>query len=1165
MAVHETEELEAEKAAQIESVRNKLASVAEQPGGLNEALAYVREPCACVVHSLRAGQSDEAAKSLQSLYSAVLNAPSSGLKACVDEVLLPAKLALQAHFKLSEVGPTISLPSFATENALKVVSSTITRAHCTEEFHSDAGIMALQLGALASAKAIVTEEGVRTSAAYTMQAGARLAASRLASPDEAATLGHAISSALSIVSTEDSCGTAGSKDARFAALRCARTLIEATASADALGFFLPGTSSGFAKALAAAHPKKASPASASAGSSATAEALRALSSLIVCVLNDKDNTEVSRRPRPYSRNSDALQQLHKFSRSLAPENAEDAPLHKQKTDEAADAKAAYSKNNGFRITRDAAWLQNVEQKLCELSEEAVRPIVCHNHARVRVAYAEAAGNIVAHCTCTIPNTCRSLLEDLLPLVSDGFPQVRAEADRQLERLQRTRGEDMLNAAVPVALESLRALDKQSRKADKTAFISSAKRLKTAVQMLQPEQGAVSRGVIHELNSEQLWSVLESCFWLKSRKARTVLHLDVNDDVVNDDRADQTALLPCSRVEDLECLETEDARDAAIDACRSVGHSAMHERLLPSLARDFVDRLQNKSASTTHEKSRWYKQRAALLKAGAEFVVGAACTCTSHKRSDLVESIAVMHSAALCSTVWCPNLDTSEDEALLATQACEFLGACARVLGNDYQERADLLATSLPKLLRRLGSADSELSHAAASTLMQIGAATGSGPSLRSVVSAHSDYVVDALSSQLRRLGDNPHAPKLFAAALERAGASRDLLPLLAEPLEHAAQAVSAMGRKKLKAHTLPFLGMLREVSKAAEVEASTLAKKAAEEQHEQLQLPPDDIRRVEIAAKAAARVAYASAPSARDRNLRTRLRAMECTQHALRALRIAVDVGAADEFGAPRKRAADAGFESGGWGLGSYQRSTPDQAQRSRAELMPAVVASWPTIIAALKDRHPEGVRCACEMLCDACEAAGGSFLARRVADEAMPELLRLLDHGMQHTREEDVNEEWWLAQQSRVRLPETTSGRATDKTRVAVLHALNAIASSPRACEALLDSLTYILNRIPPLLADDCDTDVRRSAAEALHALHEFDPDVLHVALAEAAFASSRDPQYEQHDRPAAPHPSLPSHRNILPPSGNSCKGRGAARNAGRLLDKLSACDHAPRWARGS
>jgi len=59
-------------------------------------------------------------------------------------------------------------------------------------------------------------------------------------------------------------------------------------------------------------------------------------------------------------------------------------------------------------------------------------------------------------------------------------------------------------------------------------------------------------------------------------------------------------------------------------------------------------------------------------------------------------------------------------------------------------------------------------------------------SLRSLLNANADYVVDALCGQLRDLGTHPRAPLLLAALLRRAGGvAPHMLPLMAEPLQAA--------------------------------------------------------------------------------------------------------------------------------------------------------------------------------------------------------------------------------------------------------------------------------------------------------------------------------------------------------------------------------------------
>ena len=65
--------------------------------------------------------------------------------------------------------------------------------------------------------------------------------------------------------------------------------------------------------------------------------------------------------------------------------------------------------------------------------------------------------------------------------------------------------------------------------------------------------------------------------------------------------------------------------------------------------------------------------------------------------------------------------------------------------------------------------------------------------LRALVVANVDYIVDAVSRQLRSLGAHPRAPQLLAALLRKAGVAPQLLPLLAEPARAALQVCGWMG------------------------------------------------------------------------------------------------------------------------------------------------------------------------------------------------------------------------------------------------------------------------------------------------------------------------------------------------------------------------------------
>ncbi|GAQ79960.1 hypothetical protein KFL_000430020 [Klebsormidium nitens] len=165
-----------------------------------------------------------------------------------------------------------------------------------------------------------------------------------------------------------------------------------------------------------------------------------------------------------------------------------------------------------------------------------------------------------------------------------------------------------------------------------------------------------------------------------------------------------------------------------------------------------------------------------------------------------------------------SLSTAGDNARLQQMMIEGIGAFARALGRGFVADGALMSAVLFPLLSKLGSPNAQVSASADLALQSI-CAHGGYPSLRALVAANSDYVVDALCRQLRHVHLHPSAPLLFVSVLRRTRATADLIPLLAEPLRSVLQGLGVRARAQHPQHALAFLLALREVARAAEDEA----------------------------------------------------------------------------------------------------------------------------------------------------------------------------------------------------------------------------------------------------------------------------------------------------------------------------------------------------------
>ncbi|KAK9820989.1 hypothetical protein WJX81_002818 [Elliptochloris bilobata] len=446
----------------------------------------------------------------------------------------------------------------------------------------------------------------------------------------------------------------------------------------------------------------------------------------------------------------------------------------------------------------------------------------------------------------------------------------------------------------------------------------------------------------------------------------------------------------------------------------------------------------------------------------------------------------------------PTLQELGQNALLARVLLEAVGAMARAAGPRFASSGRLLRPMLLPLLERLADPCPSVAASAAAAISSVCSHCGYA-GLDGLVAGNADYVVDGLCRQLRHLDEHPRAPFLFAALLRRAGVAPALLPLLAEPARAAVRGLAITARRKRPAHTAAFLASLREICAGAGADAAAVAagtKVAAMEVE----------RQVAAAASAAhaARGGPASGGSAGGQSSIAKIAryfegrrsqkegrpgegagdkgagaeaeaeddqpqvewgaaewaaAGERRRHAHAAAVLAE--AAYDVAGpllmSPDLRVALLALEVGQLALVALRdtsaaldlhenriaplvrpKSSIEPVAPETPKLLPAVHVFWGTLAATLKDPRIAVVERALAVLAAVAELSG-SFLARRLSAEAWPQMARLLREGPILARTPSM-------------LPgeERHAPAVLQRARVAVLACLNTMASNEHAAPAL-------------------------------------------------------------------------------------------------------------------
>ena len=539
-----------------------------------------------------------------------------------------------------------------------------------------------------------------------------------------------------------------------------------------------------------------------------------------------------------------------------------------------------------------------------------------------------------------------------------------------------------------------------------------------------------------------------------------------------------------------------------------------------------------------------------------------------------EGYVAAASSAFLPAVLCPLLQRLGDPATgVSDCAAEVLRVIALEGGFDGRDDADEDETR----------AREKDGHREGGT----GDAPASSPVAR-LVAANADYVVDMLSRHLRHLDDHPLTSRFFAAVLgRRTGATRAMLPLLHEPVRRAIDALGVGLRHRHWAHAATFLGVLREVSAAVEAEGRVMAVSAVmaadairplgdllEEMETFNQGETEDtdangsegasdaagdadglagiiarsphraaceaidipaaiaewnrrVRQQGDASRLASDILVCAAPLLESSDVRVRRVAAEVSARALGA------VSAIDGCSKPEETV----FET-------VKKLFPHEVPETHAEekkpvkLLPHVHKLWPHLVASLgaplgPQVHPEPFKASLEVLEVSARVSGGQFIARRVATDLWPHLVRVLRVGVPHTdasaqslhRRMDM---LYLGAESDIGLladspshAPTASDDAPQKTeavRRAILSTIATIAADERGRDALLDvaaaATEAILpfatgaapsksktaggsSRAPPSAHVKHSAELRRCAAEALKGLAGVDEDAVWTSLA--------------------------------------------------------------------
>ncbi|KAG7471960.1 hypothetical protein MATL_G00103550 [Megalops atlanticus] len=459
------------------------------------------------------------------------------------------------------------------------------------------------------------------------------------------------------------------------------------------------------------------------------------------------------------------------------------------------------------VRRSPAWAKDTSGKLGVLLRKIISCAPAHQHWRVRLEVASLADHLLSTCRRSLGDCLGPLLEALVTMVTDESPAVRDRCEAALESAARRNRDEGGRALEDVLSENLHSLatslPRLMRTSDDQRKLSVLGAFSGYLRILGPGVTAVLSSAAHlQRVSKALMQVLE---------------LDVTDVRIVEERGSSNPVGDGTgpretRTQKKHFLYFTDEKifSALQQICRLLGYYGD----LYLLVDHFMD---------LYRESSVYRKQAALVL--NEIITGAAglgVTVTQERsprsQDDLKAAATSIIEEYISLSNWhlvtvCEQSDKGEEGRFSKTrvlsitdrvegegsqlpteakgstihqlnsniwQLCiqlEGMGAMALALGADFQP---LLMTALYPVLEKAGDETLLVSQAALSAAWDFCRACGYA-TLRELIARNSDYLLNDVSLNLRRLALHPHAPRVLAVMFCHSDAG--LLPLVRDVVQ----------------------------------------------------------------------------------------------------------------------------------------------------------------------------------------------------------------------------------------------------------------------------------------------------------------------------------------------------------------------------------------------
>ncbi|XP_077998436.1 TELO2-interacting protein 1 homolog isoform X2 [Glandiceps talaboti] len=600
-------------------------------------------------------------------------------------------------------------------------------------------------------------------------------------------LGHCISILLSLAEREKL------RDLRIQAMQCVLCLAQyeellssdqSHQVSDVFASFLPGIAISMCR-IATGDSKQ--------GISVISNAINVWSKVVTMVMSDVSLEWLSS-------NTNKTPALSKTDRTVEKRN--------DNSQTKSDSKSTES-GRELRVRRTTDWVKNTGQKLNILISKMV--ILRSNSSwKIRLAMMEFAESLLLHCTRSLSDSVSSLLEVLVGLVGDEYPQVAMATQTALEKFSASHLHEESKTLVEILEENLHnlmtSLPRLMRTSDDSHKLSTLNLVLGYLKLLGNKVNILLYSVSH---LKRLSTALIQ-----------VLELDTCDVKIVEEKTPLSEVSPVATVFMTSSSETtsptqqhylyrrkkyfkhfrdDKIYDILIQICRLLGFYGDIQLLMDH----FVDKFRE---SGSQRKQAILIINEILMGATGEQVpktwkiTETETKRTQNKDINMESIVRALLEEYISPPNW--NLQTSNQSEILPSkksisdrllvmsqeraglslgtlhnnilQIClllEGISTFAKVLGSDFNL---LLIQSLYPVFEKIGDETAVISQTAYGTLIDI-CTSCNYQSIAHLIRENSDYLVDAISHNLRHLDWNPKSPDVLKVMLQYGNA--DILPL----------------------------------------------------------------------------------------------------------------------------------------------------------------------------------------------------------------------------------------------------------------------------------------------------------------------------------------------------------------------------------------------------